>query len=126
MEGFSKILYKDKEIFYVDYSTFGLDLDKALRLIRYITMEYERLQLPPKSVLAIVNLSGLHFNTALVNAFREEREKTAHYEKKVAVIGLFGLQRIAYSYVVNVNSKDFLRTFRNINEAKEWLINDKF
>ncbi|NLW46567.1 MAG: hypothetical protein GXY86_04415 [Firmicutes bacterium] len=126
MEGFSKILYKDKEIFYVDYSSFGLDVYKTLRLIRYATEEYERLQLPPKSVLAIANLSGLHFDTDLVNAFREEKEKTAYYEKKVAVIGLKGLQRIAYSYVVSINSKDFLRIFRNITEAKEWLIRDKF
>ena len=125
MEGFSKIIYKGKEIFYVDYSSFGLDINKALKLIRYATEEYERLQLPLKSVLAIVNLSDLHFDTALVNAFREEKGETAYYEKRVTIIGLKGLQRIAYCYAVNINSKDFVKFFKNIIEAKEWLIREK-
>lgn len=93
MEGFSKIVYKDKEIFYIDYSSFVLDVYKALRLIRYATEEYERMQLPPKSVLAIANLSNLHFDTTLVNAFKEERRRTVYYEKKVAVIGINGFNR---------------------------------
>lgn len=121
MEGFSIIAYKNKKIFYIDYSSFGLNIDKAFRLIRFATQEYQRLQLPPKSVLAIANLSGLYFNSDLVNVFKEEKEKTSYYEKKVAVIGLKGLQWLAYDYVTTLNSGDLVKIFKNITEAKEWL-----
>lgn len=122
MEGFSIISYKNKKIFYIDYSSFGLNIDKAFRLIRFATQEYQRLQLPPKSVLAIANLSGLYFNSDLVNVFKEEKEKTFYYEKKVAVIGLKGLQRLAYDYITTLSSGDLVKIFRNISEAKEWLV----
>jgi hypothetical protein len=124
MEGFSIITYKDKKIFYVDYSNFGLNIDKAFRLIRFATQEYQRLQLPPKSVLAIANFSGLYFNSDLVNVFKEEKEKTSYYEKKVAVIGLKGLQRLGYNYITYLNSKDSIKIFTNIIDAKEWLVKD--
>lgn len=124
MEGFSIITYKDKKIFYVDYSNFGLNIDKAFKLIRFVTQEYQRLQLPPKSVLAIANFSRLYFNSDLVDVFKEERERTSYYEKKVAVIGLKGLQRLGYNYITYLNSKDSIKIFNNIIDAKEWLVKD--
>lgn len=111
MEGFSTITYKDKKIFYIDYSSFGLNIDKAIRLLRFATQEYQRLQLPPKSVLAIANISGLYFNSELINAFKEEKEKTSYY-KKIAVIGLKGLQRLRYKYITHLNSKDSIKIFK--------------
>lgn len=122
IEGFSKIIYKGKEIYYIDYSSFRLNIDKAFKLIRYATEEYQRLQLPPKSVLVITNLSGLHFNTSLVNVFKEEKEKTVYYEKKVAIIGLKGLQRLAYNYITRKSPRDLIKICKNISEAKEWLV----
>lgn len=101
-----------------------MDIDKAFKLIRFATEEYNRLHLPAKSVLAIANLSGLHFNSELINTFREEKGKTAYYEKKVAVIGLKGLQRLGYNYVTFLNSKDSVKIFNNIIDAKEWLVKD--
>jgi CRISPR/Cas system-associated endonuclease Cas1 len=124
MEGFSKIIYKGKKIYYIDYSSFGLNVDKASKLLRFATQEYERLQLPPKSVLAIVNLYGLHFNSELINAFSEEKEKTAYFEKKVAVIGINGLQLLGYNYITHLNSKDLIKIFKSIIDAKEWLLKD--
>lgn len=124
MEGFSKIAYKGKEIFYVDYSSFGFDVEKALNLIKHATEEYVRLQLPPKSVLAIVNISNLHFDTAVINAFKDEKAKTAYYEKKVAIIGMKGLQKVAYTFIVNLTQRDTVKVFDELSDAKEWLVND--
>lgn len=124
MEEFTKIVYKGKDIFYIDYSKFGFDVGKALKLIRFATEEYKRLQLPPKSVLAIVNVNGLHFDTELINAFKEEKENTAYYEKKVAIVGMKGLQKVAYNFVVTLTQRNAVKVFDEISDAKDWLVSD--
>lgn len=124
MEGFSKIAYKGKEIYYVDYSSFGFDKEKALKLLRSIPDLYKQLQVPPHSVLALVNISGLHFDTDVINAFNEERPKTVEYEKKVAVIGMKGLQKVAYNFIVSLTQRNLVKAFDSELDAKEWLVSE--
>ncbi len=122
IDGLSKITYKDKEIIYVDYSSFRLDKEKTFKLIYGSADEY--LKHPLESVLALVNLTNLYFDNEIINAFKTAQEETIANEKKVALIGLKGLQILAYNYVINMKNRDKVRVFENISEAREWLVND--
>ena len=122
MEGFSTITYKDKSFFYVDYSGFGSDKEKAMQLIKGCTVEY--MTHPKNSVVALLNVSGLRFNTEILNTFKSEQEIAAPYEKKIAVTGLNTLQRIAYNIIAGSARNVFIRAFDSEEEAKEWLVSD--
>lgn len=122
MEGLSKIAYKGKEILYVDYSAIGSEKEKAKQLILASTEEY--MKYPPKSVLALVNVENLHFDSEIVDLMKTTKEKTVPYEKKIAIIGMKGLQKVAYNFVISLTQRDKVKTFNTAEEAKEWLSND--
>lgn len=120
MEGLSKIYYKEREIIYVDYSDFRLNKERTIRLIFNTADEYRKYSL--KSVLALVNFKNLYFDNEIINAFKITQEETALYQKKVALIGLSKLQVLGYDYIINKKYNDFVRMFKDVSKAKEWLI----
>lgn len=123
MEGFSVISYKNKTIYYFDYSNIGNSREKVRQILDYYTREYRNL--PPKSLLVLVNVSNLHLDTDLVNDFRISRNQTAPYEKKVASFGMRGMQKLAYNFVASLDKNDKVKAFDSELEAKEWLILDE-
>lgn len=124
MEGLSTITYKNKQIYYIDYSSIGESKDKVMQLLQGVLEEYTRKKIPPKSVLAITNVSNLHFDSDIISFFKQIREKSAPFEKRVAVIGMKGLQKVAYNFIVTLTQKDLVKAFDSELEAKEWLVGD--
>lgn len=122
VEGFSKITYKGKEIYYIDYSGLSKDKEKTIELIRHVTDVYEHL--PKNSVLEIVKAENFLFDMSVLNIFKEEGAKTAPYEKKVAVIGVKSLPRAAYNFIVGLSRSNY-KILDSLEQAKEWLVADK-
>jgi hypothetical protein len=125
MEGFSKINYKGKEIFYVDYSSFVTDTktqkEKIMQLRKNVTSEYTKQ--PLNSVSTLLNVSGFQFDMNVLTVFKQEVSKADPYEKKSAIIGVKGLVKTAYNFVVGFTSPK-VKVFDTELEAKEWLIKD--
>jgi hypothetical protein len=124
MEGLSTITYKNKQIYVIDYSNIGESKEKVLQLLKDAIEEYEKKKLPPRSVLSLTNVTNLHFDSDVISAFKSQREKSAPFEKKVAVIGMKGLQKVAYNFIISFTQKDMVRAFDSELEAKEWLVSD--
>jgi len=122
MEGFSVISYKNKQIFCIDYSSIGTDKNKVLQLLDWVAAEYKKQ--PPKSILALTNVDNLHFDSQIIDLFKKQRERVSPYEKKVAVIGMKGLQKVAYNFIITLTQKDLVKAFDSELEAKEWLVKD--
>lgn len=124
MEGFSIITYKNKQIYCIDYSNVGESKEKVIQLLNGAIDEYVSKKLPPKSVLSLTNVTNLHFDSDIISAFKSQREKSTPYEKRVAVIGMKGLQKVAYNFIITLTQKDLVKAFDTEMEAKEWLVND--
>lgn len=122
MEGLSNITYQNKKIIYLDYSNIGNSKEQAIQLIKAGTVEYAKY--PPKSVIALVNVTNLRFDSEVMSVFKEEQDKAAPYEKKVAVFGLNALQRIAYNFISGSNKNVSIKAFDSEQEAKDWLVAD--
>jgi hypothetical protein len=125
MEGFSIITYKDKTIFYSNFSIFQSDPDqkqKILKLMKY--GEDEWLKQPLNSVLALINVLNLNFDMEILRYFRESLAKTTHYEKKIAIIGVTGLIKTAYNFVIGLVPNQKVKTFDTEEEAMEWLVKE--
>jgi hypothetical protein len=120
MEGISKIMYKDQEILYTNYSLIGSSKTKILDLIHRVAAEYTKH--PPKSVLALTNIADLHFDIDIILAFKKARELTKSFERKVAFIGVTGLIKVVYNAIVDLTNQHITRAFETESEAKEWLV----
>lgn len=121
MEGLSTIIYQNKAIIYMDYSGFGDNKESAKELIKGGTAEYKNY--PLNSVLALVNVKNLRFDTEIMNLWKEEQDKSAPYEKKVAVVGMGTLQKIAYNFITRLHG-NVIKAFDSEQEAKDWLVDD--
>ncbi|MCL6589388.1 MAG: hypothetical protein K6U80_05470 [Firmicutes bacterium] len=120
MEVISKIKYKGQEIIYTDYSRIGTSKLKVLDLIHRVADEF--MKHPPKSVLALMNVTNLHFDMDVILAFKKARDLTKSFERKVAYIGVNGLIKVIYNAVVDLTNQHITRAFETELEAKEWLV----
>lgn len=123
MKELSRILYKGTEILYVDYSNLKYNKERTIQLIFCTADEYKKY--PLKSALVIVNFSNLFFDNEIIHAFKVTQEETFLYQKRVALIGLKGLQVLGYNYIIQFKYRDMVRVFNNISAAKEWLVQDR-
>lgn len=122
MEGFSKIAYKGKEIYYCDYSIYGSNKEGFIKFLEYASGEYSRLQLPLNSVLALINITDVHFDSDIIEALSKAKQRSAPYEKKIAIYGMRGLQKVVYNFLVNITQRDKIKVFDSLQEAKDWLV----
>ncbi len=122
MEGLSIITHKSKQIVYVNHSIHAKSKEKVMELMEAGLTEYKKN--PLNSVITLINVTDVHFDTELMNAFKEGQEKSAPYEKKVAVIGLNPLQKIVYNFITSLHKESQIKAFVTEQEAKEWLVAD--
>ena len=112
------ISHQGKRIYYMDFS--GLRDFNEIKQVVSKSIEYIRSQ-PEKSVLTLTNLDGIHFNTEIKNMFVDFISGNKPHIKASSVIGMTGLLRIVYNGLMRVTGRD-IRSFDNINVAKDWLI----
>jgi hypothetical protein len=123
VEGFSIVSYKGKTILSFDFSNLGKSKEKTMQLIGAIREEYSKN--PLESVLVFFNVTNIYFDMDMLNAFKETRDKFGKYEKKVAAIGITGILKTGYNFVVGLTKNNSsLKTFDSELEAKEWLVSD--
>jgi hypothetical protein len=110
------IEYKGKKIFYMDFS--NCDRKKMTDIVEGLKPIIE--EQPLNSLLTLVNVTGLIFNADILKAFKEFTEHNKPYVKAGAVIGIKGIQKIAYDAVMKFSERN-LPLFETVDEAKEWL-----
>lgn len=76
---------------------------------------------PPKSVLTLTNVSGLHFDSKSVTAFKAMVEHNRPYIRASAVVGLSGLMRVIYAAVQRLAGRQ-IPTFADEASARAWLV----
>jgi hypothetical protein len=118
MEGVSLIQYKNKSILFIDYSICK-SKEEIFQLLQQGATEYQKQ--PKGSVLALINIANVRFDMEILDTFKNSTERTAPYEKKVAVFGIKGLQKVAYNFVSGITNPR-MKAFDSELEAKDWLI----
>lgn len=114
----SWIEHKGKEILYVDYS--GLYDDE----IANVTLEVNDFlrKLGKHEIHILVDVRNSYANEKMtIDALKKNAITTKKYSKKTAVIGSAKTQDVILP-VFNMFSGSAVKTFNNIQEAKDWLI----
>lgn len=121
------IEHQGKTIHYVNYSIFK-DLPRAEQKENILAVLQKSLEVlkncKPGSVLTLINVTGLYFDMEIVNAFRNATQATGHCSKKMAIVGIQGIMKAAYNFVVGLTPNKTVRTFTSEEEAKDWLVSE--
>lgn len=76
---------------------------------------------PPKTALALTDVTGLRFNTDISDAFREFAAHNKPFIRASALVGITGLQKIAYQTIMTLTGRN-IPIFSTRQEALDWLI----
>lgn len=120
MERIRIITYRDRQIAYLDFSDVrnteqGLAaIEEARRLIQ---------TQPERSVLTLTNVEGAHFDAEILSDLREMVSQNRRFVVAGAVVGLKGLQRVAYTAMMRITGRN-IKAFEDQEKAKEWLISE--
>lgn len=76
---------------------------------------------PEKSVLAVLDAGGAHFDNSYLGKMKEFTASNTPYIKAAAVVGVSGLLEIALSAVSTFSKRKFY-TFKTRQEAMDWLV----
>jgi hypothetical protein len=123
MEEVQIIEYKGKKIVYIDFQDHNFqDINKIKKIIdasKALIVSH-----PLNSVISLTNCTGLRFSSQLIEVFKEFTEFNKPYVKTGAVIGIMGLQKVAYDAVMKFSKRN-IQTFSTKEEALEWLANQE-
>jgi hypothetical protein len=111
----TRFLYQDFTNFERDLAGLRQEVDGADEMI---------LREPKGTVLAIADLSGTVTSTQVVDLFKESATRTNGWVGKQAVVGITGVQKVL-AQIVSRFSKQPLHLFSTVDEAKEWLVDEK-
>ncbi len=109
--------HKGKKIHYMNFSS--CDRRRMVAAIEEIEPQIEKE--PANSILTLVDVDGIIFNTEILKAFKEFTEHNKPHVKAGAVLGIKGVQKIAYDAVMRFSNRN-LPIFETIEEAKDWLV----
>lgn len=117
MERVKFIKHQWRQILLLDFSDSSVDesmktMNEAKKVIR---------SQPKSSMLILTDVTGARYNMEVVEKLKEFTNENTPYVKASAVVGLDGLKKIVYNAVV-MFSKRKLSVFDNIQQAKDWLI----
>ena len=120
MERIRMITHRDRQIAYLDFSDVrnteqGLAaIEQARRLIQ---------SQPEQSVLTLTNVAGAHFDAEILSELREMVSQNRRFVVAGAVVGLKGLQRVAYTAMMRITGRN-IKAFEDEDKAGEWLVGE--
>jgi hypothetical protein len=112
------IKHRDKDILYIDYK--GMIDDELTAATEEVNNFIQSLEKEKNLILVDVRHSDAT-NKITVDALKENAVIVKPYAKKVAVIGVTKSQEVILT-MVNMFSDLGIKPFKDIEEAKDWLI----
>jgi hypothetical protein len=114
------ITYKGKTYFYMDFSMLKNleDISSAISESK----QYIRKQ-PLKSVLALTNVEGLHFNTEIISLFTDFLKGNKPFMSASAIVGIGGLVQFALNGAMKITGRE-IKSFNSLENAKDWLVSN--
>ena len=109
-----------KKIFFADYSHFT-DFESFKEEVDAVTGI--TINEPKNSVLLLVDVTGTIGESEMVNYLKKSAGVDDENMNKVAVVGVSGYRRIFLRAVIQFTSLN-VKTFDNLEQAKDWLIQE--
>ncbi len=115
------IEYKDKKIFYQDFS--GLFYNSAAVKAELVEVQEIVVSQPKDSVLVLTDLRDTQVGGDLISVMNTASARTKDHVHKTAVLGVTGIKRTLGDMLTRITGQS-LMYFDNELDAKEWLVRD--
>ncbi|SMD36863.1 hypothetical protein SAMN04488029_3108 [Reichenbachiella faecimaris] len=117
MPRISVINEKDKTVVFTDLANLNTEeapevMDEAVRVIS---------KFPHKSVLSLVDMTGMRFNKGVIEKVTEIARKNEPYVKVTAIVGLNSVAKLIAKSVIKLTGRNTV-LFDQFDEAKAWLL----
>ncbi len=109
--------YKGRDILVLDFTE--VSKEKIPELIADIK-DWVKTQ-PENSICTLTDISGLFFDKQMIEHFKDLTSFNKPYVVAGVVIGMKGLQKVAYNAVMTFSGRK-LATFDSRDEGMEWLV----
>ncbi len=117
MERVTWIRHRGKDIVFTDLS----GLTKSEEQIEVLKQAQGIIcQQPEKSVLSMIDYTGVHYNMPAVEAQKEFSTAVGPHMKASTVVGITGILQVVYRSVVRITKRN-IKTFATREEALDWL-----
>ena len=72
--------------------------------------------------LLLLDITNSYISTPVLNAFKKASIDIKPFTKKIAVIGIKGIQKVFFSVILTFSKSNNLKSFKTKEEAIDWLI----
>ena len=117
------IWYQGKQILYVDFSNLNKPSEKDMGIQYVLQAKSVIAQQTANSLLMLTNVKNSSFDTEVATVMKEYAAHNRKYVKRSAIIGIKGLQIPLFNALNKLAGRN-MRSFRDEQEAKDWLIKD--
>lgn len=116
----SWIEYKGKQLLFYNYKECKPDdmlviIEKAEKIVS---------SQPSKSILELIDVTDINYNTESWNKLKKFAKDVEPYSKAAAVVGLSKTTEFMLK-AISIVTRRSLSTFENLEDAKNWLIEQK-
>ncbi|UXP33856.1 hypothetical protein N6H18_07845 [Reichenbachiella agarivorans] len=112
----TSIPYKDITIIQTDLS--GKSIDEGIDVLREAVEVISKY--PANSVLSLINVTGLRFNSTYLNEIKMVGKKNAPFVKGTAAVGLTSMTKLIAKTMIQFTGRK-AELFDDEESAKEWL-----
>jgi hypothetical protein len=113
------LTHKDARILYLDISNFGSDFESVKAEIGMVHGTI--IKQPSNSVSELINVQHTVISKKIAELFKNNAETSKKHLRKVAVIGATKLTNIIVQAIIYFSGLN-IRTFDDIEKAKDWLV----
>ena len=118
MESVRFIEYKSQEILLVDFTQAKTDEEVLAIIKRSNRLAMTR---PANSILALTDVSLVHFNDRVLTAVKEGAKKNTLYFKASATVGVTGLKKVVLPMIARFSGRN-IKPFDDREQAMDWLL----
>lgn len=111
------IEYKGKKVILFDFSSCDKELVPDLIKEGEVLVKTQ----PLNSGFTLTDLTGFRFDAKMIELFKEFTAHNKSYIKAGAIIGIKGLQKVAYDAVMRFSNRN-IPLFDDREQALEWLV----
>lgn len=109
--------HKGKKIILLDFSN---STKESIQAIIAESKDFIKKQ-PASSALTLTDISNLHFDSDVMNMFKEFTVHNKPFVKAGAVVGVKGILKAAYNFVMYFSGRN-LPLFETREKAMDWLV----
>jgi len=115
------IWHKGEKIYFTDWSGL-INEEEALAAIEATTSFIEKNN--EYNLLELIDVSNSYATPAVLLKLKKAANRSKPFSKKKAVVGITGSKKVLLM-AVNRFIDGSIKGFENLEEAKDWLVNDK-